>query len=218
MEFRQIKSPRRKTMTLQVSRTGEIIVRTPVNVSEEIIRRFIEKHENWIRQKVNAARQNPVPQFKEDELFYYLGEQYPLRFGDSGSHSIKFDNAFIIAEELQEKAEELLLTWFQRQALKYLNQRTPELAAGHGLKYRKLRLNDASTNWGSCSSLGYLNFNWRLIQCPPPVIDYIIVHELAHLTEMNHSSRFWELVEQMYPEYKQYKSWLRRNSIRNKFL
>ncbi len=205
-------------MTLQVNRMGEVIVRAPVHISEETIRRFVEKHENWIRQKISAARQNPTPEFKAGELFYYLGEPYPLQFGDSGSHSIKFDRAFIVAKELQDKAKELLIAWLQRQALKYLNQRTPELAAGHGLQYRKLRLNDAKTNWGSCSSLGYLNFNWRLIQCPPPVIDYIIVHELAHLVEMNHSPRFWDQVARMCPNYLEHKAWLRRKTTRHKLL
>ncbi len=203
---------------MQVNHLGEVIVRAPTFVAQEEIERFLIKYESWIKQKVRAAQQNPPHSFAAGEEFYYLGKPYPLMFGDSGSHSIKFDNAFIVAEELSSRAKELLISWMQRQALKYLDKRCREIALQYGYEYRRLNLNDASTNWGSCSAHGSLHFNWRLIQCPPEVIDYIIMHELAHLVELNHSSRFWELVEKMCPEHEQCNTWLKRNSSRLKLL
>jgi hypothetical protein len=217
-EYLLFRSPRLRRLTVQVNPQGEVIVRSPLRLPADTIERFLEKHSPWVRRKLLAARRNPPPRFAAGEEFYYLGVPYPLIFGDSGSHSIKFSGAFIVAEELSAKAEELLTGWLWRQALKHIQERTGELAARHSLRYRQLSLNNAGTNWGSCSSRGHLRFNWRLIQCPPEIIDYIIIHELAHLVEMNHSPHYWALVETMYPNYEACKNWLKRNSSRLRLL
>lgn len=80
-----------------------------------------------------------------------------------------------------------------------------------GLSYGAIRIKDQRSRWGSCSKAGNLNFNWRLMQAPGFVLDYVIVHELCHLRELNHSSRFWRLVEDAFPRYKEAKMWLRNN-------
>lgn len=217
-EYLLFRSPRRRRLSVQITPAGEVVVRTPLHLPHETVELFLNKYASWIKQKLLGARQNPPHCFNEGEEFYYLGTPYRLLFGDSGSHSIKFDEAFIVAAELSAKAEELLVNWMRRQALKHLEKRTPELAATHNLQYNRMSLNDAGTNWGSCSSKGCLRFNWRLIQCPPEVIDYIIVHELAHLQEMNHSPRYWALVARMYPDYEKHKNWLKRNVSRLRLL
>jgi predicted metal-dependent hydrolase len=80
-----------------------------------------------------------------------------------------------------------------------------------GLTCRSVRITDAKERWGSCNAAGSLNFAWRLVMAPPPVIDYVIVHELAHLVEMNHSQRFWGLVGRILPDYAVRRKWLREN-------
>lgn len=79
------------------------------------------------------------------------------------------------------------------------------------LEYNKVFIKDQKTRWGSCSSQGNLNFNYRLVMAPLPVIDYLVTHELAHLAEMNHSKRFWSLVERVCPEYKKHRQWLKEH-------
>jgi hypothetical protein len=207
-----------RRLTVRVETQGEVVVRAPLLLPLETIERFLEKNNSWVRQKIIAASQNPPHRFAAGEEFYYLGKPYPLIFGDSGSHSIKFRHGFIIAPELSAKAEELLVGWLKKQALKHLKQRAAELASQFNLSYQRLSLNNAGTNWGSCSSKGSLHFNWRLIQCPPEVIDYIIIHELGHLMEMNHSPRYWDLVQSMCPDYEIRQSWLKRNSSRLRLL
>ena len=80
-----------------------------------------------------------------------------------------------------------------------------------GVTYGKISIRDQKTRWGSCSSEGNLSFNWRLILAPPDVLDYVVIHELCHRKEMNHSKEFWALVESLMPEYKERRKWLREN-------
>ena len=80
-----------------------------------------------------------------------------------------------------------------------------------GGAYNTIRIGDQRSRWGSCSSNGTLSFNWRLILAPPEILDYVVIHELCHLTHMNHSKAFWELVESVDPDYKEHERWLREN-------
>jgi predicted metal-dependent hydrolase len=112
--------------------------------------------------------------------------------------------------ENREGVHELVRRWLQAQARSYLTQRVAELATEHGFSYARLFIRSQTTKWGTCSSKKNLSLNWKLIQCPPEVIDYLIIHELSHLREMNHSARFWSLVAHLYPEYKKAEGWLKR--------
>lgn len=91
----------------------------------------------------------------------------------------------------------------------YLKSRCPYFAEKMGVRYSKITVNKAKTRWGSCSAKGNINFTYRLLFAPEEVIDYVIVHELAHLKEMNHSQRFWDIVKDTMPDYKDRRGWLR---------
>lgn len=101
--------------------------------------------------------------------------------------------------------------FYREMAREVLTQRTAYYAGVMGVTYGRIAIREQKTRWGSCSARGNLNFNWKLIQMPPGVLDYVVVHELAHLREMNHSGRFWDLVESYMPEYKTYRNWLKEN-------
>ncbi|MBT3249209.1 MAG: M48 family metallopeptidase [Candidatus Pacebacteria bacterium] len=98
-------------------------------------------------------------------------------------------------------------------ATRYILPRTKQLADKMEIKFGRITLRQQKTRWGSCSSQGNLNFNWRLVHCPTKVIDYVIIHELAHRQHMNHSSSFWGLVRKHDPEYLRNRGWLKRNGL-----
>ena len=99
----------------------------------------------------------------------------------------------------------------KHRALALFEERTAAYASCHGFRYKSISLSNASKRWGSCSSLGSLRFNWRLVLAPAEVTDYVIVHELCHLKEQNHSRRFWKRVEEILPDYRERNQWLKQN-------
>jgi len=104
----------------------------------------------------------------------------------------------------------------KKEAKEYIKTRVAKIAEENGFKYNNIRITSAKTRWGSCSSRKNLNFSFYLIWAPKQTIDYVIVHELAHLREMNHSKNFWNIVENIMPDYKEHKKWLREHG--NKLL
>jgi predicted metal-dependent hydrolase len=99
--------------------------------------------------------------------------------------------------------------WLQRQARGHFERRCEHFAAALGVSYTRLSLSSAQTRWGSANASGAIRLNWRLIHFAPPVIDYVVAHELAHLREMNHSARFWSVVRSVLPDYEQARGRLR---------
>lgn len=121
-------------------------------------------------------------------------------------------------KELQEQRDEFtrasrlaVVSWLKTVAREDFSERIKDWAHKMDLHVNQLRLKDQRTRWGSCSTLGNINLNWRLIQAPSWIIDYVVVHELAHLREMNHSPRFWAIVKEYFPNYTAAKKWLREN-------
>jgi predicted metal-dependent hydrolase len=104
--------------------------------------------------------------------------------------------------------------WLQREARQAFGERVQVRSAEMGVQPRRIFLREQRSRWGSCSARGNLSLNWRLIQAPPEVLDYVVVHELAHLREFNHSKRFWALVAAHCPEYKRWMRWLKQEGCK----
>jgi predicted metal-dependent hydrolase len=141
----------------------------------------------------------------------YLGKTYPLEIRMNKKAIIELKDKFYVSSNNHQSTIRYLTAWYKIQARKIIQDRVKHLSQLAGLHYNTMSITDASTRWGSCSSNKNLHFNWKLIMAPPPVIDYVISHELAHLTEMNHSRAFWETVRKMFPLYRQYRTWLKRH-------
>ena len=117
----------------------------------------------------------------------------------------------LLSEDESTVPHEFVREWYLKKAWEQLTASSQRWSAAMELKYRNIRVKDQKSLWGSCTSDGDLNFNWRLILAPPPILEYVVVHELAHLRELNHSKRFWSVVAAWCPDYEQRRSWLRKN-------
>lgn len=154
-------------------------------------------------------------QFTPGAEFLYLGVSYPLKLVERSRENLVLNTGyFSLKTSTLPKAKEVFKKWYQEQARLLIEVRTAEFAAKYKLSYKLIKITSARTRWGSCSSRGTLSFTWRLVMAPLPVIDYVIIHELAHLVEKNHSKRFWTQVAAMMPDYAKHKKWLKENGLR----
>ena len=206
---------KRRTIALEVTRDASLIVRAPYRTSFDFIEKVVFKKRFWIKEKQEIVRdrcKKVIPkEFVSGEVFLYLGNMYKLEFIDDMDMPIVFDNNFKIALKNYDIAKEILIAWYKAQAYQKISERVNWHSSLSGLRYNKIRISDAQKRWGSCSAKGNLNFSWRLIMAPLRVIDYVVVHELAHLEEKNHSKRFWNKIKIMLPDYEQYRDWLKEN-------
>jgi predicted metal-dependent hydrolase len=209
---------RRKTIALIVGRDGKLTVRAPYHAAHAQILAFIEEKAKWIREKQDKAQQrlsqSTAKQFTQGEEFLYLGQPYPLEIIDRARASLTLkDGQFLIPKTALPHAKEVFIEWYKKQARQVLSERARLYAARYNLSYQKIRITSARTRWGSCSTNGTLSFTWRLVMAPLPVIDYVVIHELAHLVERNHSKKFWDRVAAMLIDYAQYVRWLKANGF-----
>ncbi len=206
----------RKTIGLQITNDARLIVRAPHFASEDFIHKLIQRKESWIKAKQDyfKQRQNKtkVRKFVPGEEFLFLGQSYPLVAIDDLPKAVVFDNSLKISQVVLKNARDHIECWYKAQALEYITQRTVYYTQTTGLKYQSIRINSASTRWGSCGHKGTLNFSWRLIMAPASTVDYVIIHELMHLKQKNHSRKFWSEVALMMPDYKKEERWLKQNN------
>lgn len=148
----------------------------------------------------------------EVKLIAYPGKVTQIIFRDD-KFNIYINNKIKDAKSIQEAADQLRL-WMVEKAEEHIKQRAKEFSNIIGVSYNNIRIKDTKSRWGSCSSKGNLNFNFRIIMAPQEVMDYIIVHELCHLKHMNHGKVFWETVAQYMPDNNRYKEWLKIHGAR----
>lgn len=206
----------RKTVGLEITPQGKLIVRAPAMVNPGMLQVFLSKKANWIHQKKKLAQARaqlePALDLGSSSRVLLCGKYYPVNYID-GKY-LRFDGGFFIPKVGIPQQKKLIVGWLKRKAKKYLLQRVENLACRLGISYRKVRITSARKRWGSCSAKGNLNFTYRLIMAPPAVIDYVIIHELIHILEHNHSRKFWEKVSLALPDYKYCQQWLKENEYR----
>ncbi|MBA3061417.1 M48 family metallopeptidase [bacterium] len=124
---------------------------------------------------------------------------------------LNFENGFYLSKKCLPKAKDFFIDWYKKRAYGKIFQRVEWYAQERGLNYNKINITNAQKTWGSCSYQGNLNFAWRLIMAPLPIIDSVVIHGLVHLDEKNHSKAFWNKVKMLNPEYKKHRDWLEKN-------
>lgn len=214
IEINKLVRAKRRTIAIIIERDGSLTVRAPKRATLQDIEQFIHEKTAWIlrtRQRIQALIEIPKKQYIHGEKFLLLGNEYELRLVPPQRPALKFENGFALGHTSQKRAQTLFTTWYKEQALGTLSERVHHYAKLHGFEPRQVKITSAKTRWGSCSSNGNLNFTWRLVMAPLEVLDYVVVHELAHLKVKDHSSKFWKLVESIDPQYKIKRKWLRLN-------
>ena len=202
----------RSTMSMTFDKSGTLVVYAPEKTADGDIIRFMSEHRRWIRihhTKAEAFAENSSDvKVSDGGSIFYLGEKLTVRISGRG-RIIKKEQEIIFPEG---STDESFVKWLKKRSREHLAARLTFISEKTGIGYMTLRISGARGSWGSCTSTGTVSLSWRLMMCPPDVIDYVIVHELCHRHHMDHSSEFWNEVEDMMPDYKEKKKWLDDNS------
>ncbi len=211
----QIIRTKRKSIALIVKHDGSLVIRAPLRAREEAIRSLVERKAEWIKTKQELVKSTYLPhvpkEYVNGEGFWYLGKSYRLQIVDDARPALSLDGNFRLANASLPKARHVFKRWYRKQALQVISKRAQWYAENHGYTYKLIKITSAKTRWGSCSAKGTLSFAWRLVMAPVPVIDYVVVHEMVHLQEKNHSKEFWGKIKIIMPDYKQRIDWLEMN-------
>jgi predicted metal-dependent hydrolase len=210
---RYVRNRRARRYILRVMGAGHLRATVPPFGSKREAYAFAQREVRWIERQLNKAptvAQLPKP-WSEGTEFLFRGELVSVRT-DETSNSISFAGQSILGHQTVGDLRPVIESHLFQLAERALISRALELAQLHGLRVERVTIRSQQTRWGSCSRHGAISLNWRLIQMPPFVADYIILHELMHLRQMNHSSRFWQCVEQVCPDYRTAEHWLKMNS------
>lgn len=213
----QIIRSKRKTIALEISPDAKLIVRAPLFTSNRTINRIIIQKKSWIIKKQKEAKNKRLKlsrkKYVDGERFPLMGNDYPLHILDQLEVPLKFQGSqFLIKQTMVRAAEKIFVNWYKKQAIRIFYSRVSWYAPIAGVRPDSIKLSNARKRWGSCSARGNIRLNWRLVMAPKEIIDYVIVHELIHIRERNHSKKFWEEVKKILPEFKRQQIWLRENS------
>ncbi len=210
------RSARRKTMALKV-RGDEVSLHLPKRLPLWLGKQFVAKQQDWLNARLLMIGQQAKRIFTAESKQPYLGNDYPLQLNPDlqQRRQLVFDHQqFYLKLPITADSEMIkntLSRGYKQLAEAYLPARCQQLANVTGLQPKKVQLRRYKARWGSCNARGEVQLNWLLIQAPPAVIDYVIIHELCHLQQMNHSANFWQLVEQFTADYRDHRRWLKQH-------
>lgn len=207
------RSARRKHLELIIDRGGELILAAPAEAGDAAMADFVREKKLWLYTKLaeKEAKQQPSThkEFVSGEGFPYLGRNYRLLIVEDQETPLKLEKGrFQLLASQANQGRELFVRWYSEHARPWISKRMREWAPRLGVTPQGIEIRDLSYRWGSCGKAGTLNFHWATILLPPTIVDYVIVHELAHLIEPNHTPIFWQQVGRVMPDFEQRKRWL----------
>ena len=201
------RSNKRRSIGLRIDDRG-LTVSMPLRASERWLHSVLQDKAHWVVEKLDGWQQRKPSKMrcKNGECIAFLGGQITLRvqqslFAAPAQQRGKELWLFVVDDHDAAHIEQLVLHWYRDQAEQLFAQRVEHYAALLGVAPRAVKLSTAKTQWGCCTARGTVRLNWQLIKLPMHLIDYVVVHELAHLREMNHSTAFWRIVESVCPDY-----------------
>ena len=222
VDYRVRTSKRAKRVLIKFTADAGLEVVYPSRRRQPPPEAVLRANTDWIMRTMSRlaqeSDQRPRRCYQSGEVFHYRGKacQLDLAFVANGAPgSVQLIGDALVLEcpqsaQLPDRRA-AVVAWYRSQAKAHLPQRTRQLAEEHGFEFGQLRIKHQKTRWGSCSAQGNLNLNLRLMMAPDAVIDYVILHELCHLRELNHSAAFWRLVAERCPNYQLWRAWLKEN-------
>ena len=207
----QVVHSNRKSVALVIDNEANLVVRAPLQMQDATIEEFVHKKKRWINEKqqqvaIFGEKHHPVV-VETGESIMYLGSSYAIIKDAVDAVQVSGNELFVPNEYgIAEMTE-----WMKSEAMRIISERASNYAGIMGVTPSEIKLSDAKARWGSCSTKNNLNFTWRLIMCPLSVIDYVVVHELSHITYKNHSPAFWARVKTVLPNYEDDQDWLKVN-------
>jgi predicted metal-dependent hydrolase len=211
LEFTLKLSTRRRTIGLQVTAAGELVVAAPVGTQPETIRQALAKHRDWIVRKL-AERREALSRLQPGEA-YYLGQAYPVRLVDHTLHPVGLTEGEMRLRRAggAVQAWGLLQQWYRQEAARLLTDRVEHFARLLKLKAGAIEIRPWRRRWGECRPQnGLLRFNWRLVLLPSAILDYVAAHEVTHLAVPGHPPRFWQRLARVMPDWAERRWWLNR--------
>ena len=211
------RSPKRRKLTITVERDRSVVIHAPECTSDETILEVVESKRQWIYgktthiQKYKKQLHPPGKELVNGESTLYLGRNYQIQIIQTDSTEIRFEQRFLIPACLVANRRKILRNWYIDRAKERILPKVESIAAILGVDFASAKIVDSRFRWGSCTLKNNVNFNWRLIKAPMFVIDYVIVHELAHLIEGNQTPRFWNIVRTHTPTIENAWCWLREH-------
>lgn len=211
-----IKRSKRKTLSIYIERDGAVSVLAPEHNTDSEIESIVMQRSYQIykhlaeQEELNAAKTQR--EIANGESFLYLGRNYRLQLVKEQEVPLKLkDGHFYLLQSFKEDAQLIFKNFYKAKALPRINARVEYFKTRMGVSPNEIRIMELHNRWASCSRKGDLNFHWKCLMAPLTVLDYIIVHEMAHLIHDNHSEAFWNVVDKILPDYRERKSWLRFN-------
>ncbi len=218
LSFAVHRSDRRKTLQITVERTGALSIVAPSRAADQQLLEFVEEKLLWVHTKIaekaRLQQRAPIKEFVEGEGFLYIGKSYRLHLVEEQLVDLSLRSGrFLLRKASTHRAREIFVTWYTRRAQDWFERRVAEHANRMGVAVKEVNVQDLGYRWGSFGAGGRVSFHWKAILLPPPIAQYIVVHELAHGLHPDHSADFWNKVEQQLPDWRFRKTWLAENGI-----
>ena|ERR1017187_3713922 len=209
----------RRTIAITVERDRRVVVHAPYRAHQESVAAAVERKRAWIWSKVRDpykyALRKTQKEFVAGEAFLFLGQNYSLELVSGTRDGVRASGRhFELSRIHRDRGRELFREWYLAEARKRIPPRVVAIAQAMGIEVQCVSVRELKYQWASCTPSRRLSFNWKIIQAPSAVVDYLIVHELAHLLEPNHSDQFWNIVAVHAPTWERAKDWLRQHGSR----
>lgn len=213
LSFEVRRSARRRSVQITVDRGGELLISAPESCATRVMEKFVREKRFWIYTKLAEkdalGPAAPKRQFVSGEGFPYLGRSYRLLLVDDQDVPVKLERGrFKMLRSAAKQGGAHMLRWYSERGQPWLEDRVERFQRRVGVEPTAVTVQDLGYRWGSCGKGGRLFFHWRTVLLPPPIIEYVVVHELVHLLEAHHTPTFWARLERAMPDYDQRKRWL----------
>lgn len=216
--YQLIHSSRAKHLSLKLTSSGALSVILPQGIQTLLAHSFVQEQSAWIEKHIRQSVTKPSISARPDVLdLKMLNEKWSIEYKEGVQGSVEYselpNHCLSITGEIQSDklVNKIIGLFLKNKASALFSQIISELATQHGFQYSGITIRGQKGRWGSCSSRKKLNINYKLLLMPEAVVRYVFIHELCHTREMNHSAKFWQLVENYVPEYRQYREYLKEH-------